>query len=138
MKCLLVIILLWSFNLVLAQEADILLELEQKRSDAIIANNQEIIQAMYDENYHGITAAGKTINKSQFLELTKSNNPHVQFSIEDVKATVYGSTAIVTGKLLSKSKSGTIIGQSRYILVYIKRDDGWKVVESQDTLVIGQ
>ena len=44
--------------------------------------------------------------------------------------------AVVTGKLVGKSKAGTVIGQSRFLHVFIKRDDQWKIIEEQSTLVI--
>lgn len=116
----------------------ILLGLETQLTEAIAAHKDVFLQNLFDDSYHGVTPSGAVVDKAKWLELLKTNNPYVIFSTEDVKATIYGTTAVVTGRLLGKSKSGSIIGQSRFLHVFIKKNDQWKIVEEQSTLVIQQ
>lgn len=113
-----------------------LLDTERKRSDAIAAKDFDLAGSLYDDRFQGVTASGKMLDKEGWLTQVRSNNPHILFSTEDVKATIYGNAGVVTGKILSKSKGGTLIGQSRYMLVYLLDNGQWKAVEGQETIMI--
>lgn len=121
-----------------AGDERILLGLETQLTEAIALHKEAFLNNLFDDAYHGVTPNGAVVNKAKWLELLKTNNPYVIFSIDEVKATVFGNTAIVSGKLVGKSKSGTIIGQSRYVHIFVKRTDQWKIIEEQSTLVIQQ
>ena len=121
-----------------AGDERILLGLETQLTEAIALHKEAFLINLFDEQYHGVTPNGTVVNKAKWLELLKTNNPYVIFSIDEVKATIFGNTAIVTGKLVGKSKSGTVIGQSRYVHVFVKRSDQWKIIEEQSTLVLQQ
>lgn len=70
------------------------------------------------------------------LEFLETSSPHILQSLADLKSTIYGSIAVVTGKVVSKSKSGTVIAQSRFIRIYLKKGEAWKIIESQGTVII--
>jgi hypothetical protein len=113
-----------------------LLNIETKRLEAVAARNHEFLANLYDETFHGIIASGHEVDKVKMLEFLESYNPYVIQSLENVKARVDGTIAVTTGKLVNKSKSGSIIGQTRFMHVYQKKGDQWKMIESQGTLVI--
>ena len=115
-----------------------LLGLETQLTEAIAHHNNVFLNNVFDDRYHGVTPAGVEVDKVKWLELLKTNNPFVVFSINEVKVTIFGSTAVVTGKLVGKSKAGSIIGQSRYLHVFIKHGDHWKIIEEQSTLIVQQ
>jgi hypothetical protein len=115
-----------------------LLDFEQQLTAAIADHKEDQLNNMFDVAYHGVTPAGKVVNKLEWLQLLKTNNPYVFFSTQDLKATVHGTAAVVTGRLVGKSKAGTVIGQSRFIHVLIKKDNHWKIVDEQSTIVIEQ
>jgi len=117
-------------------EERVLLGLETTLVEAIATHKDDFINNLFDDQYHGITPTGTVVDKTKWLELLKTNNPYIVFNIEDVKATIYGHMAIVHGKLVGKSKSGTIMGVSRYIHVFIKKNEAWKIIEEQSTLVL--
>ena len=121
-----------------AADERVLLGLETQLTEAIASHKDVFLNNLFDDSYHGVTPNGAVVNKTQWLELLKTNNPYVIFSIEEVKATVLSGTAVVTGKLVGKSKSGTVIGQSRFLHVFVKRSDQWKIIEEQSTLIIQQ
>lgn len=116
----------------------LLLDLESQRIEAMAARNEAFLGNLYDDRFHGVTTDGSVVDKPKIMEHFKTNNPFVVFSIDEVKATVHGSTAIITGKLISKSKTGSIIGQSRFVHVYLKVNNQWKIIEGQGTTVIHQ
>jgi ketosteroid isomerase-like protein len=116
----------------------VLLDFENQLTLAIAEHKEDQLGNMFDVSYHGVTPAGKVVNKLEWLQLLKTNNPFVIFNTEEVKATVHGSVAVVTGKLVGKSKTGTVIGQSRFMHVLLKKDNHWKIVEEQGTIVIEQ
>ncbi len=115
-----------------------LLGLESQLTEAIAQHNNVFLSNVYDDRYHGVTPAGVEVDKAKWLELLKANNPFVVFNIEGVKVTILGSSSVVTGKLVGKSKAGSIIGQSRFLHVMVKHGDHWKIIEEQGTLIVQQ
>jgi ketosteroid isomerase-like protein len=113
-----------------------LLDFEQQLTLAIAEHKDDKLSNMFDVAYHGVTPNGKVVNKLEWLQQLKTNNPYVVFNTEEVKASVHGGVAVVTGKLVGKSKSGTIIGQSRFLHVLVKKENHWRIIEEQSTIVI--
>ncbi len=111
-----------------------LIKLEDQRLKAIINRDSITLSSIYDDSYHGVLASGRAVNKTGVIEYQLSNNPLVKISIEDVKASVYGNVGITTGKQFNRSKSGTVLGHSRFIRVYLKKGNAWKIIHSQGTL----
>ncbi len=117
-------------------DQQIILDLEKQRNYAITLHDEKTLSDLLDEAYSGVTASGKVVNKSEQLAIYKSTNSFVTFAAENISITVNESTAVVTGTLSSKTKSGTVIGQTRYIYVYLKRDGKWRIKIGQETVVI--
>jgi hypothetical protein len=136
MTFMLLLLLNVSFGQSATASEQALTNLENKRLEAVASRNHEFLDNLYDETFHGIIASGHEVNKVKMLEFLESYNPYVIQSIEQVKARVDGTIAVTTGKLVNKSKSGSIIGQTRFMHVYLKKGDQWKMIESQGTLVI--
>ncbi len=113
-----------------------LIKLEDQRLKAIINRDSITLSNLYDVSYQGILPSGRTVNKAGVIEYQLSTNPNNKISIEDVKATVYGNFAVTTGKQVNKSKSGAIFGRSKFTRIYVKKDNAWKIISSQGTLVI--
>lgn len=113
-----------------------ILKIENQLLEAIVARNHDALASFFDDQFHGVLASGQTVNKTRILEFLETSSPHIILSLDDLKSTVYGTTAIVTGKVVSKSKSGTTIAQSRFIRIYLKKGDAWKIIESQGTVII--
>lgn len=133
-------LLLFFFNISFGQSAggteQALLNIESKRLEAIVSRNHDFLTNLYDDEFHGVIASGQSLDKAKIIEFLETSNPHVIQSIEDLKAKVYDIVAVTTGKLVSKSKSGSIIGQSRFTHVYLRKNDQWKMIESQGTVII--
>ena len=114
----------------------LLLNTEDQHLLAMINHNHDILTSLYDDQFRGVLASGLAVDKAKIIEFLESGSPHILISIEDVKASIYGTVGIVTGKVVSKSKSGSVIGRSRYIHVYHKSGDQWKIIQSQGTVII--
>lgn len=119
-----------------SDEQKIIIELEKQRNYAIALNDEKTLSDLLDETYSGVTASGKVVNKSDQVAIYKSTNPYVKFTAENVFVTVYENSAVVTGTLVGKAKSGSLIGQTRYLYIYIKRGGQWRIKTGQETIVI--
>lgn len=113
-----------------------LLQLEDQRLQAITKKDTAAIMKIYDDRYQGVLASGQSVDKIKLIEFHLSGSPHIALTMEDVKASVYGSIGVTTGKQLNKAKSGTVIGQSKFIRVWQKNGDRWTVIRSQGTIVV--
>jgi hypothetical protein len=136
MKFFSICILIFFVTPAFCQEQDqVLLDIEKQRSAAIASHNENYLDELYDNQFRGVAATGAVVTKQQLLEVFKLNNPEVVFSTDEMKAAVYGETGIVTGKLISKSKEGTVLGQSRFIHIYVRKEGNWKLIAGQATQV---
>lgn len=113
-----------------------LLQLEKLRSDAVAAHDEPFLAGLYDETYRGVNASGQLLTKPEQLIAYKSLDTHISFSNEEVTVTVYGNMAVVTGVQVARSKGGSILGQTRYLFIYMNVRDKWRIVEGQETYVI--
>ncbi len=131
-----IVLLPYSAQAQINDEQKAILDLEKQKNNAITLHDEKILSDLLDEGYRGVTASGKVIHKSEQLSIYKSTNPYVTFTSENVFVNIHESTAIVTGTLVGKTKSGSIIGKTHYLYIYLKKDDKWKIVNSQETVVI--
>jgi hypothetical protein len=117
-------------------EEKIITDIEKERNYAITLGDEKALGDLLDESFSGVTASGKVVNKSEQIAIYKSTNPYVTFAAENVTVTIYESTATVRGTLVSKTKSGSTIGKTRYLYIYLKKDSKWKIIAGQETVVI--
>jgi ketosteroid isomerase-like protein len=82
-----------------------------------------------------------TESKSQFESDIKSGARKYQsLAFDDVKVSIYGDTAVVTGRATLSDLS---FGQEsnhpgRFTHVYVKEQDQWKMVAAQSTDILPQ
>lgn len=138
MKSLLTLLLCFFMLPTQAQETpeQTLVKMEDQRLQAIVKKDTATIMKIYDDRYQGVLASGQTVDKTKLIEFHLSGSPHITLVMEDVKASVYGSIAVTTGKQLNKAKSGHVIGQSKFIRIWQKNGDRWTVIRSQGTIVV--
>ena len=114
-------------------EEKILMDLEKQRSEAIVSRNAGVLNNLYHDQFWGVTAKGVVVDKKALLEILKSNSPDVVFSMEELKASIYGYAGVTSGKVIGKGKDGAVVSQSRFMHVYVKRNGQWKIIEGQAT-----
>ena len=115
-----------------------LIKLEDQRLKAIVNKDSAFLYSIYDEKYEGVLNTGRTINRTEVVRFQISNNRFINIKIEDVKATIYGNVGITTGRQVNQAKSGSVLGQSKFIRVYVKSGNTWKIINSQGTLIISE
>ena len=74
---------------------------------------------------------GRTLNKKQFLAEMKANPAKIEsVGNSEMKAMVFGDTAVVHGMYIEKSTTNgkDTSQQGRYTEVYAKRDGRWQCV----------
>lgn len=111
-----------------------LIKLEDLRLKAIISRDSITLSSLYDAAYRGTLTNGRDVTKAEVIEFQLANNPNIKITIENVQPSVHGNVGIVTGKQVNRSKSGTILGRSKFMRVYLKKDNTWKIIYSQGTL----
>jgi len=113
----------------------VLAKMEDKRIAAVISRDSVTLLSLYDESYRGVLTNGRHVTKSGVLRFQLTNNPNIKITIEEVEATIHGGgVGVVTGKQVNRSKSGNLLGQSRFVRVYEKFGNDWRIVYSQGTL----
>ena len=110
-----------------------LLTIERRRSEAIAAHDTAYLEALYADDFRGVTATGLEVDKARLMEVFKLDDPRTRFAIDELRPRVFGDTAVVTGRLTGRTADGELLSQSVYIHVYVKRDGRWQMVAGQGT-----
>lgn len=114
-------------------EEKTLLDMERQRSEAILSHNMSFLNTLYHDQFRGVTTAGVIVFKKGMLELLKSTPKDILFRTEDINVSIYGYAGVTSGILISKNKTGSVLDQTRFMHVYIKRNGQWKIIEGQGT-----
>jgi uncharacterized protein (TIGR02246 family) len=97
-----------------------------------------LFEKLLGEDFAQIDPQGRTLARSDVIAIAKSGA--VKFEVgqsSDVKARIYGDTAVVTGKWTEKSmiKGQPFEEVMQNTVVLTKIDGQWKVVSDQSTLI---
>jgi len=113
-----------------------LVNTENQLYTMLTTNNFTGLESLYDDSFIGILADGKSVAKSAMVEYQKAKDPRIVKSFENLETRIFGDVAISSGTELNKSKAGSIVGQLKFIRIFIKKDKNWKIVNSQFTTII--
>lgn len=86
------------------------------------------------DDYVLVTADGTQLTKGELIEsLTKPGRAMEAYETSDVQIRAYGTTAIVTGRMIQKHTADGehVTAELRYSNVWFKADDGWIEISSQ-------
>src|SRR5215813_14193998 len=114
------------------------LNLEQQWEDALTKSDVAALEKIYDDNLIYTHSNGSVDNKATYVGKIKSGATKYQsMKRDDIKVSVYGNAAVVTCHwevhvLAGENKIDT---NARYLHVYVKQKDGWKMVAHQATLI---
>lgn len=98
---------------------------------AMVANNPEAIGAYVVDDWTIIGADGSVVDKPTFLELVRSGVlTHDGMESHDLKARVYGDTAVITARGVS---GGRYQGEPFYLVerascVFVRQQSRWRCV----------
>jgi ketosteroid isomerase-like protein len=115
------------------------LKLEQQWEDALINSDIAGLERIYDDSLIYTHSNGSVDNKSAYVDNIKSGVTKYQsMKRDDIKVNVYGNTALVTchWQVHVLNRGNKIDTNARYIHVYVKRKDGWKMVAHQATRIV--
>lgn len=107
--------------------------LENEWLSSYLRGDKQTFDRIVADDFTGTDESGKTRNKAQERELVQiqPDPTGVTLTNEDAQIRIYGETAIVTGRIVSKAQSGaqaSINFQSRFTDTWLKRQGRWQVV----------
>jgi ketosteroid isomerase-like protein len=88
------------------------------------------------DDFYGVLADGKVIDKTEFLREAAQPPGVKDFRYAEITVRLYGDAALVND-LASYRRSNGTVGQTRYVDVWARRPGGWQVVSVQITRVAG-
>ena len=113
------------------------LRLTKEYEGAIARRDATVHERLFADDYTYTPGNGKFMGREEHMSFTKSGAVEVKsLSSEDVRARVYGDTAVVTGLwvvVLSRGAKELKERKDRYILVYVRRSGRWQIVAEQRT-----
>ena len=115
------------------------LKLEQQWEDALLKSDVAALERIYDDSLIYTHSSGAVDNKSVYVGNIKSGaTKYESMKRDDIKVSVYDDTALVTchWEVHVLNKGNKIDTNARYIHVYVKQKDGWKMVAHQSTRII--
>ncbi|HEX6707212.1 MAG TPA: nuclear transport factor 2 family protein [Albitalea sp.] len=115
-----------------------LLRFEQARSAAISRHDTAALRQMYATEFRGVTALGFAVDRERLLDVFGREDPSTVFTIDELAVRVLGTghdTAVLTGRLTTKKRSGEMVGQSRFLHACVLRDGRWQILFGQGTRV---
>lgn len=114
-----------------------LLEFEKTRSAAIARHDLDLLRRMYADEFRGLTATGYLVDRERLMEVFKRDDPSTVFTIDEIAVRIVGQasdTAMFTGRLTTKKRDGgEVLGQSRFVHLYVWREGRWQILYGQGT-----
>ena len=112
------------------------LQLEKDWVDALIKADTAKLEELYANTLVYTHSSGSVDDKAKYIATIKSGaTKYISYDREDIKANVYGNSAVVTCKVTIKLKTNgedrTVI--ARMIHVYAKVRQRWQMVAHQTT-----
>lgn len=119
-----------------------ILKLNKEYEEAIARSDASVHERLFADDYTYTPGNGNFMGRAEHMSFTKSGAVVVKsLRSEDVRARVYGDTAVVTGLWVSvDSRDGKEFAERRirYILVYVGREGRWQIVAEQRTTAPAQ
>lgn len=112
-------------------------EKERAYRDALVRGDTAVISALLADDFVATSSRGEIRDKVKELDDMKPSPDYKTegFDLDDINVRIFGETAIVTGrqtlKVAFRGQSNTSV--FRYTRVYVKRNNGWRVVAQQLT-----
>ncbi len=111
-------------------------EVEEKFFEALKNKNYNGLEDYYDDSFTGVLPSGKKIDKAGMIDYHKTNDVVIFKVFESLETRVYGDVAICSGIEINKVKSGSIVGRQFFILIFLKKENTWRMINSQFTSII--
>lgn len=112
--------------------------LELKWDAANLKGDSSALGAVLSDTFVSTTSEGKVRSKAEVLAELKSGEIKYQTSkVDDMKVSLYGNAAVVTGKWTGKfvQKGKSIETTERFTDTYVKQNGQWRCVASQGSAI---
>ncbi len=117
-------------DLVLSQ----LTAVEHEWNDANLKGNKAAVRRIVADEFRGVGANGSVENKEQMLANMKPTPEIASLKLSDLKISLAGNTAVITGLNTAKGKNGRTI-TFRFTDTFLWRSGRWQAISSQATQV---
>ena len=107
-------------------------QLNEQYVKASLAGDVEWYRRRLAEEFVCIESDGSVLDKAAFLRQTAQGSDLVEYRLDRVDIRLYGEVGLVRATGSWTAKNG-IPGVSRYVDVYARSGDEWKVVSAQIT-----
>jgi hypothetical protein len=107
-------------------------QLNEQYVKASLAGDVEWYRRRLAEEFVCIESDGSVLDKAAFLRQTAQGSDLVEYRLDRVDIRLYGEVGLVRATGSWTAKDG-IPGVSRYVDVYARSGDEWKVVSAQIT-----
>jgi ketosteroid isomerase-like protein len=114
------------------------LEVELQWEQALTNANAGALEQIYDDTLIYTHSSGKVDTKSSYIGAIKAGATRYEsMKRDDIKVNVYGQAAVVTchWNVHIASNGNKIDMNARYLHVYIRHKDGWKLVAHESTRI---
>ena len=108
--------------------------LEHEWNEANLKGNRAIVRRIVADEFRGVGANGSVENKEQMLANLVPNPNIASLKLSDLKVSLAGNTAVLTGLNTAKGKNGQRI-TFRFTDTFLWRDGRWQAISSQATQV---
>ena len=101
---------------------------------AFLACDVARFRTLLADDFTGVLADGRVIDKAEFLRLAKDNLDAHDLRLRDLVIRPFGGSALV-GALVTYDRSSGPPVRTRYSSLYVRRDGRWAIVWTQWTRV---
>jgi|SRR6516162_1502677 len=117
------------------------IQLENKSLGAlVVANVDAIAEVLADDFSRPAPESGHFVTKSQLLSFYRSHlsaqDPNTKH-MEDLTVTLYDSTALARGTLITTDGKGQVISRLLFTDVFVRRQGKWQAVSAQENKITG-
>lgn len=115
-----------------------LILLNQQYDSALLAADTIRLNQLYAPEFSYTTPEGQVRSRAEQLSNLTTGGLNLEFGKSDeVEASVYDSTGIVTGRFTGKGifKENIIEIKERYTTVWIRKNGEWKLVKEHSTFI---
>ncbi len=115
-----------------------LLRLNNLYDSALIHLDTGVLKRLYADELVYTNPDGNLLTREQQINsITTSEMKWDTGKSEDVKIKVFGTAAVMTGSFQAKGnyRGNPVTINERYTAVWIKKDDGWKMVAEQGNVI---
>ena len=116
-------------------DAPVIRQLNDDYVRAFLACDVSRFRALLAEDFRGVLADGRVIDKTEFLREASDPPDALDLRLHDVTIQIYTDTALVNALVTYKRAIGTAV-RTRYSSLYVRRGGQWAVVWVQWTRAV--